>query len=64
MSSRASTISTITTPSLHAAEVSGCKAADQCSETAENPVKAETDPKDPGAFPEGGLAAWCAVIGA
>lgn len=71
MSSRASTISTITTHSLHAAEVSGCKAANPCSVTPESPVKAETDPKDrivhtvdPGAFPEGGLAAWCTVIGA
>ncbi|KAL4068007.1 major facilitator superfamily domain-containing protein [Scleroderma citrinum] len=57
----------ITTHSQDAASVSGSKAADQCSVAAEGPVKPEFDPKssaDPGAFPEGGVAAWCTVIGA
>ncbi|KAL4077036.1 major facilitator superfamily domain-containing protein [Scleroderma yunnanense] len=62
-----SQVSMITTHSQDAASVSGSKAADQCSVAAEGPVKPEFDPKssaDPGAFPEGGVAAWCTVIGA
>ena len=56
MSDRAPTISSFTP---HALRVMG-----------NPPVKDESDPKnldihivDPGSFPEGGLVAWCTVIG-
>ncbi|KAL4077033.1 major facilitator superfamily domain-containing protein [Scleroderma yunnanense] len=65
MSFRASTITTLSQD----AAVEGLK-ADRCGVAAEDPVKPEADPNDPagpanpGAFPDGGLAAWYTVIGA
>ena len=71
MSDRASTISSFTTHSVRAVEVSRPKTADQCTVIGDPPVKDENDPKNldihavnPRTLPEGGLAAWCTVIGA
>ena len=70
MSDEASTISSFAPHAKRGVEGSRPKTADPCS-VANPPVKDESDLKnpdihavDPGSFPEGGLAAWCTVIGA